>query len=380
MVFFTSRHYSLYDFTVNSYAAVCYHTITRKVEKVELPEGDLVGLPVVLDQGRYLAALIQMFHEDKKSGVRIGEIKLCVYSFEGSWHGVKQMALTELWSGVDPHDAFLNIRVLNGDNLLVIYMKGVGTLSYTPSGEFDYSAPVPKAALMFNIRQNTLIRRLENFMDVESNVSKLHPSRNLSVVMDDRFCFYDVILNEFMHRLQLPQGVATSSVTLLMDGRYLAVISENRREILIFRCRDGVQKSRLFVHSQAQQVRVGSDDRTLVVGCSDGRVIVFTVIYEHQDPVGELIGRLPSRLNASSPAVSTQTTTANGQPQNNSTLSSDIKHINITRAQLEQLSVTKKEEHEEARRRPPSFKAVSTGVMLVQQQQKRSTSRACVIQ
>ena len=369
IVFFQCEHYSLYDWTVKSFKIRCYHSSSRKVENIQLPEGNIVGEPIIFYSGRYLAVLVQKYGEDeKKNDNGSTQIVLCLYSFEGHWVEIKELTLHDLWSGVHHTDGFLNIRVMNEEHVMVIYMKGRQSLPHCADGTIDLSKPVRKGALVYNFRSSLLVRRLDTCLSEESNVATIHVSSNFSVVMDDRFRFFDMVLNEFKYKMKVASGIMADTATLLLDGKYVAVISETRREIIIFRSSDGKRKARVFVHGRATQVTVGGDDRTLAVGCNDGRIMIFSVLFEHSDPVGEIMDQMPSRR-----------MTRRSYAPDTAILKMDIRNINITQAQLQQLSTTTRKVIEEKRKKPPSFKAVGTGVLLTRQY-NRARSKACTIQ
>ena len=68
--------------------------------------------------------------------------------------------------------------------------------------------------------------------------------------------------------------------SLVMDGKYLATVSTSREDIKIFRANDGVLKASFFIHGLVKTMGVASDDRTLVIGTHDGRVMMMTILLE----------------------------------------------------------------------------------------------------
>ena len=154
------------------------------------------------------------------------------------------------------------------------------------------------------------------------------------------------------------------SAKLLLDGQYIVMISSSSREIILIRSCDGVQKGRIFVHGKAQVLAVASDDRTILIGCSNGRMMSFTVVLDTPDPVYDVIRKLPSRGNPGR-GVST-------------VLQSDVHKLNTTLSELKQLSAETQFEHLEKQKHIPAYRAVGTAVMLTQGNSHRM-SRACVI-
>ncbi len=156
------------------------------------------------------------------------------------------------------------------------------------------------------------------------------------------------------------------SICFLLDGRYIAMITQNRRQIAVFRTNDGYQKAKIYVHGCAYQLCVASDDRTLLIGCNDGRVMTFTLVLESADPVHDIVKKLPSRI-------------LKCWEYGKNLIESDVCALNPTFPELKQLSNATQIAYQERKKRSPSFKSVGTAVMLTQQNNARRTSQACTI-
>lgn len=82
---------------------------------------------------------------------------------------------------------------------------------------------------------------------------------------------------------------------LLLDGNYMAVVTECLSAIRIVNTRNGAEKSHFLLHGRAVELKVGEDDRTLYVSTADGRVLVVVVVMELCDHMTMLVRNLPSR-------------------------------------------------------------------------------------
>lgn len=158
-------------------------------------------------------------------------------------------------------------------------------------------------------------------------------------------------------------------IRLLLDGKYAAILSANRRELFLHRTNDGARKARVFIHGTALHMEVCQDDRTLVLGCKDGRMAVFTVVLDPADHVKDVIQKLPSR------------TATYMNPKVNSILVRDISNVQKSDGELKTIAVLTRRDIMEKRRRANSLKAMGTAVMLTREYNKIQTSNAaCCLQ
>ena len=100
-----------------------------------------------------------------------------------------------------------------------------------------------------------------------------------------------------MRSLDLDQYDHSETIkpVLLLDGNYIALLSDNDSVVRLVNTRNSVERSHYLLHGTAVDMKVGTDDRTVYVSTDDGRVVVMTVILELCDPVTMLVRYIPSR-------------------------------------------------------------------------------------
>lgn len=95
------------------------------------------------------------------------------------------------------------------------------------------------------------------------------------------------------HPIQLDLEVASIvDMVFVLDGQYLVAIVNDGEELELVETGNGKRMWRLEVHSKARVIRTCFDDRTVAVGCEDGRVVAFVVIADSTEFAFESI---PSR-------------------------------------------------------------------------------------
>lgn len=137
-----------------------------------------------------------------------------------------------------------------------------------------------------------------------------------------------------------------------IEGQYIVGLSKDFSEIQVYRVSDGFQNAKIPVHGRGSCLSVSYDDRTIAVGCEDGRVMIWTLILHLSDPMIEVISKLPSRIHSPHKVE---------ENQNGALLESDIDYI--TSRSVPNKTVPSPDDV----RRPPSHQTVSTAVYLTQQ-------------
>ena len=177
-----------------------------------------------------------------------------------------------------------------------------------------------------------------------------------------------------------------SDVTLLLDGRYLAgIVSPGSRELAVWRVSDGTEITRCFLHGRAVCICVANDDRTLLIGCTDGRIMALSLLTDLSDAIKEHVSLLPSRnlanrdnsrnnqeLTEKKSSNETQTSSLTSE-----TMTSDIRMINRSLPQLRALSAASRTRSKEQRQQSNSYRRVHSAV---HSHKSRPTSQACVVQ
>ena len=210
-----------------------------------------------------------------------------------------------------------------------------------------------------------MVSEFNDFISHGIDIRNLHFSTSRKVVLDtSTFEIYDCRSFASWELNNIASIALKGSAKFILDGQYIAMISKSCRELLLVRSCDGVQKGRIYIHGKANILAVASDDRTVLVGCSNGRMMSFTVVLDTPDPVHDVVRKLPSRAHC--PA------------QKTGVLQSDIHKLNTKLAELKHLSADTQFQHSERQKHVPTFKSVGTAVMLTQGNSHRM-SRACVI-
>lgn len=173
----------------------------------------------------------------------------------------------------------------------------------------------------------------------------------------------------------------------------------------------------MFVHGVADHIQAARDDRTVLIGCRDGRVMVFSVLLELTDHMQELVNLLPSRtLTPANQVPAQQSPVSNGVALSNVKtpvaeprrkigthiapvqtcevtesngleltgtalkLSTDIKQIQNTHNMQKRLSTITRAMITKEKRKHSTFKSVGHAVLLTQELNKVRQSQACILQ
>lgn len=172
---------------------------------------------------------------------------------------------------------------------------------------------------------------------------------------------------------------------LLLDGQYLAgIVKPGQRELGVWRISDGTEMTRCFIHSSAVCICTANDDRTLLIGCSDGRIIAMSLLAGLSDAVTEHITHLPSRsldldttlaeitmhrLREKTPSTELSSSSTTEQ------IGSDIRQIDRSLPQLRALSAARRSQTKDKQRSSESFRRIHSAIG-----SSRTRSQACCIQ
>ncbi|XP_067664530.1 NACHT and WD repeat domain-containing protein 2-like [Haliotis asinina] len=289
-------------------------------------------------------------------------MKLYTRTLLGKQTEEKILCVKDFLKHADPNDQFVDVRIIGGDKLLIIYSKDPVTASFDKESGLVLSEASHKAALVYDPEKESVIRHLLHIAKPDSILSQTVISRLSSVLVDDQLRVFDHQENKL--QTEINTKFAAGCHRLALDGAYVIGISHDRRSVIVARSVDGEQKGRLFIHGKATCIEVAEDDRTVVVGCYDGRVMILSLVLELSDPVTELIDKLPSRI----PPIGHREPLVNG----------DIRHMQQSLPEITRLALKLKEDHERQARRQTSFRALATSVTAINKVRMRS--QACSIQ
>ena len=372
VVFFQCQYCNTADWSLNAYNCLCLDVDSGDMQRLEVPTGDVIGKPFFTHTGSYLVFVQQeklcVDAEQEARGVDAQhEVRMCVHSLGRQWRGTHSVLLHELWSNAGDDDILVDAQPFGDDSIVVIYGSGTRHFRYGADGRVDRSTAA-NGALIYDVRKDSLLKRLADFPSPHSDVDRVTFSRQMSFALDGNNRLYEIVSGRLITALDIGDVISPDTVQLIVDGRYVAALSANRRELLVFRSSDGQRKARAFVHALATCVRVGADDRTLLIGCDDGRVMVFTVVLGVASHVHDIVRHLASRRRRLVAA-----------PAQSLLLSSDVKKIGTTVNEHRQMTALSTHHITQSRLKPPSFKSVATAVMITQQQH-RARSQACCVQ
>ncbi|XP_046361543.2 NACHT and WD repeat domain-containing protein 2-like [Haliotis rufescens] len=274
----------------------------------------------------------------------------------------KILCVKDFLKHADPNDQFVDVRIIDGNKLLMIYSKDPVTAFFDKETGLVLSDASHKAAVVYDPETQTIIRHLLHIVKPDSLLSQTVISRLSSVIVDDQLRVFDHHENKL--RTEIKTKFADGCHRLALDGAYIVGISHDLRSVIVVRSVDGEQKGRLFIHGKATCIEVAEDDRTVVVGCYDGRVMILSLVLGLSDPVTELIDKLPSRI----PLKGQQEPLVNG----------DIRHMQRSLPELTRLAMKLKEDAEKHERRQTSFRALATSVTVLNKVRMRS--QACSLQ
>ena len=273
LVFFQCCMYSVYDWMMTAYDIIVFDYENKITVKVDIPEGHVVGQPIITKGGKYLTFILQRCHRKMDSSLneksRDYEILLCMYSFYGQWRGLKTMDIRQLWIGVENTDGLLDLRNVTEDVILITYAKKTPFFAVTTGGAVDRDVPMEKGAFVYNVKNDSLLKRYETFLTETSSMDNLLVSHTTAIILDNKFQLFDVVTEKPPRVFDyLKELAAKGTVRLVMDGRYIVMISHNRLELLLLRSGSKDPIGRCYIHGRGTCLEVGPDDRTIFVGCA----------------------------------------------------------------------------------------------------------------
>lgn len=261
---------------------------------------------------------------------------------------------------------FLDVTTNCKNNLVLMYAKGVDQYIFDMEKGLVRPSYVNKGLVVYDFKNRAVLKHIPEFLLPSSDVNNLIMSRNKMVIMDQNRNVFNIVNPRSVTAIDKQFGIGTPRFVL--DGRYIVGLTPNFREVIVVRTCDGVVKGHIFVHGCATCVSVGADERTVVVGCEDGRVMILTVILELSDPVKEVIESFPSRQ-----------LKPEKEPDNTRLIRKDIRQMMCRTPDHARLSARLQTSANEDNRKLPPHKVISTAVTMTQNN-SRSRSEVCSVQ
>ena len=365
------RSYSCLDRNIIAYTASLYNIDKDEVIDLDLPDGHIVSPPVITQAGNYLALVLQ----ERRAPVQIGyddhtyHLSLYIYSFQQQWRQWKAISPQQICNSCSGDESLMDVRPFNDDLVILTYTRTKDHFPIGADGIIQRSGRMAKAALIYNIQKDSLLRKIKHVMSPTSDLDQLVIAQNASLVMDADYDVYDILAENKVDNFSVLQTQAIpSTIRFALNGQYAVMISSNYREIHIYRMGMQQRLARCFIHGLADQLVVAGDDRTVLVGCRDGRVMILTLSLNSPDPMREIISQLPSRASDS-------------RRGSRNAIFADIKHVEDDLHDLLRLSARTQNEHTLQQTKQPGFRTVGTGVLYTRElRNQNAQSNTCSIQ
>ncbi|XP_041349350.1 NACHT and WD repeat domain-containing protein 2-like [Gigantopelta aegis] len=368
--------YNPYDWVSNDYTITILRPETDgtlTANQYKLPEwSEFLTKPILYsgtqnDDIRYDAVItviqtcIKSYHQVTRVEVsRSFEQKLFIQTL-GENAEEKVVLVQDLLKHADPNDRFLDVRVTPGNQLFLIYGKNVEEAPFDSDKGLFPPPNIHKGAIIYDPITGCIIRHYFSVVKPDSDLAYTYFSSSGSIILDSNMRVFDQVKTK--HIATIGTQFKPNSPQLALDGKYVIGLSKDTSSVLVVRTSDGQKKGCLFVHGHATCLKVASDDRTVIVGCSDGRVMILSLILELSDPCREYIDKLPSRKCIKQMSL----------------MKLDLDNICTTTPELVRLSQKLRDKMKTSVRKQPSFQTLTTAVTLTNRA-NRMKSTACCIQ
>ncbi|KAJ8312754.1 hypothetical protein KUTeg_010127 [Tegillarca granosa] len=375
VLFVSCVHYSRFDWSENIYNVIIVDPQTGNSIVLDFPcNTEFVSPPTLVNKkSGYFTAVIQtcnraMDVEQEKETSRTFEIGLLVRDLSHSSNENEILKLKKMLSCSTQKDQMLDAISTSDDMVVIVYGKGITSYTFETTKGIVRPGNIEKGAVIYDLEKRECLKHITNFLLPTSDINNIKVSKNFSVAMDtDQNVFRD---EDFDCCLNIDTKFADDTVRMALDGNYFVGLSPNYREIYVVRTKDAVFVGHVFIHGRATCLEVANDDRTVVVGCEDGRIMILTLILELSDPIRELIEKIPSRRKGLD---------REKVQRRKSLIVNDIREISCQTPDLLRLKSKIQNDTFEKMRRPPSHTRISNGVIATQQNMN-DQSEACCIQ
>ncbi|CAG2228574.1 unnamed protein product [Mytilus edulis] len=373
-VFISLVNYSRYDWSDNTYALSVVQAENGITRTVPFPPcTEFVSPPCIVLCGstNYFTAIVQICNKthdpkSKKERSRHYEVQLLLEDISGTEEETTFLKIQNVLEEAEEDCQFIDVKTNLKNQLVLMYAKGLDQYVFEMEKGLVRPSYIQKGLIVYDFKNKGILKHIPEFLSPSSDINNLTLSRNSMIVMDQNRSVFNVVNPKSVIPIDKQFGIGTPRFVL--DGRFIVGLTPNFREVIVVRTCDGIVKGHMFVHGCATCVSVGADDRTVVVGCEDGRVMILTIILELCDPVREIIQSFPSRQ-----------IKPEKEPDSMRLIKKDIRHMMCRTPDHARLSARLQTSAIEENRRPPSHRIISTGVSMTQNI-KRSRSEVCSVQ
>ncbi|KAK3084992.1 hypothetical protein FSP39_022500 [Pinctada imbricata] len=307
-------------------------------------------------------------HETKQELANWIEIRLFVKNISSRSKEMDRIRIQNLVDGADDRTQFLEIFPTDDEKLLILYGRNIDCFEYNPDKGLVIPEIVMKGAILYDIEREECLRHIPGIFRPDSFVSSLLISKDFSVALDGNMNLFSGESYRNVHFIDTE--FSPGNYRLALNGKYIVGLLSSKREIVVVRTTDGKNLGHVYVHGEASCLEVGDDDRTVVVGCEDGRVMILTLILDTSDPVTDIIMKFPSR--------SGESKILSNWDMRYSLLRSDLHHMRCRTPDTSRLSARSRRRSSSGRR-TPDHQTISTIVRLTRRN-SQNRSEACCLQ
>ncbi|WAR02876.1 NWD2-like protein [Mya arenaria] len=372
--FVTCAFYNRCDWSENIYNVFIVCPETSSNYTIDFPyHTEFVSPPRIVTAGKdsFFVAVVQTSERTvdkttKRELSRWNEVRLVVQRMDSS-HNPEDLFLYRVqnWSKeVGNKDVFLDFIPVNEEKILVVYAKDLASYEFVTDKGIVPPKNVKKGAFMFDVKYKTPLKHFPDFLSCSSSLRGLQISSQFTYIMDSDLQVFKYSTNSF-HRQITSCSFASGTVRPALDGRYLIGISGDRRTIVVVRTSDDKPLGSMYVHGRATCLEMAEDDRTVVVGCEDGRIMIMSLILEFADPLREYIEKLPSRVD--------------DEFEENLILT-DVRRLSMSTPDQHRLSARLREKARDEERRPPSYTTLQRAVTISRQNNRYRNTPSCAQQ
>ena len=372
--FVTCAFYNPHDWSENLYNVFIVNPDTSSNYTIDFPYNtEFVAEPCISRKNKVdtFIAIIQtcrrsVDEQTNRETARWSEIRLFVQRLSETQKSSDQtiLRLQNIIDGINDKDEFLTVLGLSDGNVLIIYAKDVDTYVFETDKGIVKPQNVQKGAVVYDAETGSVIKHIPCFLDPTSDVDRLCISRDFCVILNQRLNAFKLDTSRHIGKVD-DSKVLPGTAKLALNGKYLIGISEDQRKIVTFRVDDGKELGYVFVHGRATCIEVAEDDRTVVVGCHDGRVMILSLILEFSDPLREFIEKLPSRSESEN---------------EDNLISNDVSYISHSTPDQQRLSARMRKKLVDQERRPPTYTTLYRAVTISRQSSRDRGANACIQQ
>lgn len=304
--------------------------------------------------------------DTKKEVARWTEIRLLIEKLTPDQSMSEKVLLRvhNVAAGIDEGDEFLDVIPVSDNNVLAVYAKDVEMYEFVTDKGIIPPKCVRKGAILFDVETQTALKHIPFFLNEKSSVEGLQISSQSSYIVDSDLRMFDYDNSKFHCQIQSCQFYSRNA-KLALNGRYIIGISANQRDIVVVRTSDDKNIGSMFVHGKATCLEVADDDRTVVVGCEDGRVMVLSLILELADPLREYIENMPSRKE---------------EIAEDNLIINDVHRLSLSTPDQHRLSARLRTASLAEERRPPSYTTLHRAVTISRMSHRERSPNSCVQQ